>query len=162
MINDEIDPALAKPVKKASWQLLLEELNAKYCVVQEGGRVYVHHFERHEHRGHVRQVSTFMTFAEFRNLLLNRTIKYGRKRVRAGDFWLEHPKRRQYAGLVFEPGGAEVIAGRAQSMEGLALRAKARRLVTDAAAHHGGAGSRQRGTGQLYPELDGLGRAAPG
>jgi hypothetical protein len=88
---------------------VLVELNQKYCVVQDGGRVRVLTFERHVRkkgrRQHVRYVPTFLSFEDFRNL--HRHKRVGRQH--RGHWWLNNPRRRQYAGLTFEPGGAEVI-----------------------------------------------------
>jgi hypothetical protein len=110
-VNPDIEAAIkaAKPFKKSNAEKMLDHLNTKYCVVQDGHKVRVHSFERHEHRGHVRMVSTFLHFAEFTNLYLHIRVKVKDKITTAGSFWLHHANRRQYEGIVFQPGGAEVV-----------------------------------------------------
>ena len=103
----------------------LTHLNAKYCVVQDGSKVRVHSFERHEHRGHVRQVSTFLHFAEFSYLLMHSKLKIKDKLIDLATFWLNHPDRRQYEGIVFQPGGAEAVNGKLNLWRGFGVEAKA-------------------------------------
>lgn len=110
--------------KKKGWQAALDELNAKYCVVQDGSKVRVHSFERHEHRGHVRLVSTFLPFYEFRNLHMHRTVKYEDGFIDIGELWLRHPTRRQYSGIVFQPGGDKVIDGKMNLWRGWGVEPK--------------------------------------
>jgi hypothetical protein len=122
-VNPDIDAAIknAKPFKKSNARAMLESLNAKYCVVQDGSKVRVHSFERHEHRGHVRLVSTFLHFAEFTNLLMNIPVKVKDKVTGAGSFWLHHLDRRQYVGIVFQPGSAGVIDGKLNLWRGFGV-----------------------------------------
>ena len=109
---------------KKPWQTVLNELNARYCVVQDGTRVRVHSFERDEHRRHVRQVSTFLHFAEFANLWMHRTVMHNGKTIDIGRFWLRHPERRQYSGIVFLPGGPEVIDSKMNLWRGWGVEPK--------------------------------------
>jgi hypothetical protein len=99
-------------------QRLLVEMNNKYCVVQDGGKVDVLMFERvAQNLGnfqHVRFVPMFLSFANFRNKYLNRTLSITGKdsetrAVALGNWWLKHPERRQYDGLTFQPSGDAVI-----------------------------------------------------
>jgi hypothetical protein len=94
-------------------------MNAKYCVVQDGGKVDVLMFERQAQRlgnyDHVRHVPAFLSFQAFRNKYLNRSVFIPEKdgKISAaplGSWWLKHPQRRQYEGLIFQPGGSGVIA----------------------------------------------------
>jgi hypothetical protein len=65
---------------------------------------------------------TYMRFDDFRQFYLNRkTVKAdglpyatdGRGRpLSIGQWWLEHPLRKQYRGVIFQPGGGPVIEGR--------------------------------------------------
>ncbi|MBA4033805.1 MAG: hypothetical protein C0480_04250 [Bradyrhizobium sp.] len=125
--DEKIDAAIekAKPApKKSRQQQVIDELNEKYCVVQDGSRVRVHSFERHEQAGHKRLISTFLSFAEFRNLLMNRTIKHDEGFIEFGELWLRSPKRRQYSGITFQPAGAAVINGRMNLWQGWGVTPK--------------------------------------
>ncbi len=90
----------------------LDRLNARYCVVRDAGRTRVLHFEDERQKGHRRQVAAFLSFEDFRNFYMNRSVQVGREKVSLGRWWLEHPDRRQYRGLVFEPGAERELDGR--------------------------------------------------
>lgn len=128
--DEEIDAAIQEAVeegaagrKKKRWSevAILEEFNAKYCVVKDGSRVRVHYFERHEQAGHFRMISQFLHFAEFRNLYINRPMKIKGKVTTAGDFWLRHPKRRQYDGIIFKPNAENVVSGKLNLWRGFGV-----------------------------------------
>jgi hypothetical protein len=100
---------------------LLAEFNKDYCVVRDGGKTRVLSFERHEQRisarlTHTRLVPITTSFEDFRNFHLNQrmAIQVGDRTIRtsAGKWWLEHPNRRTYPGLVFDPTGSELVDGR--------------------------------------------------
>src|SRR5262249_31337674 len=97
-------PPRSKPDEAA----LLAELNKDNCVVLDGGKVMVLRFEKTEHEAggerYVYFVPTFLTFRACRDLYLNRRILVGQKSVDLGSWWLTHPQRRQYRGLIFRPG----------------------------------------------------------
>jgi hypothetical protein len=122
---------IAKTEKdEAQW---LAELNAKYCVIQDGGKVDVLMFERQAQRlgnyEHVRYVAAFLSFQSFRNKYLNRSVVVtdgngAAKPATVGSWWLKHPQRRQYDGLIFQPGGGDVIAGRLNLWKGWGVTAK--------------------------------------
>ncbi|UDL95816.1 toprim domain-containing protein [Lichenihabitans sp. PAMC28606] len=90
----------------------LAELNCKFCVVLDGGKAQVLHFEQARQKDHAREVASFLSFENFRNFYLNRTIRVGDKNVSLGHWWLRHPERRQYRGLTFQPAGSTEIDGR--------------------------------------------------
>ena len=83
-------------------------LNSKHAVVPEGGKTIV---ITDEHDPVLdRYVLTRSTFADFRNRYLNEYVDTGRTtragepiRVALGHFWLRHPDRREYAGIVMSP-----------------------------------------------------------
>jgi hypothetical protein len=92
----------------------LDELNQKYCVVMEGGKVRVLTFSQQ----HGREMVNYLTFSDFRNLYMNKLIKVGVDEngnpimMPLGKYWLQHPQRRQYDGVTFDPGklaGAGVL-----------------------------------------------------
>jgi hypothetical protein len=91
-------------------------LNEKFCVVLDGGKTRVLFFEEHAQligrRSHIRRVPTFLSFEDFRNFFCNRTVAEGKIITSLGKWWLQHPARRQYDGIIFQPDGGEVIANR--------------------------------------------------
>jgi hypothetical protein len=94
----------------------LTELNVNNCVVLDGGKTMVLRFEKVEHIAggecYVHRVPTFLRFGDFRNFYLNRRIQVGNRSVDIGSWWLEHPQRQQYAGVIFRPAGAPIINNR--------------------------------------------------
>ena len=114
----------------------LAQMNTKYAVVQDGGRVDVLTFERHvqmiEKYQHVRHVPTFLSFESLRNKYCNQAVFVAEKKkggtevkpVPLGNWWLKHPGRRQYDGLVFQPGGAEVIDNQLNLWKGWGVEPK--------------------------------------
>jgi len=91
-------------------------MNAKNTVVLDGARTRVLRFEEVEHDAggehYVYHVPTFLRFDDFRNLYLNRHVVVGKRSVDLGSWWLEHPQRQQYPGIVFKPGGQHIINGK--------------------------------------------------
>jgi hypothetical protein len=87
----------------------LAGMNEKYCVVLDGGRTRVLTFEQYSRRvgrhQYVRFIPTFLGFADFRNLYMNKFVTVGNKVHPLGHWWLTHPNRRQYEGITFQPGG---------------------------------------------------------
>jgi Family of unknown function (DUF5906)/RepB DNA-primase from phage plasmid len=100
---------------------LLAKMNEENCIVLEAGKTLVLRFEEFEGR----RVPIFLTFHDLRNLYLNQTVLVGKARKPWGDWWLKHPKRRQYAGVTFNPGGNEVIDGRVNLWRGWGIEPKA-------------------------------------
>ena len=113
-LEQEIGRAYGKGNGPRDNDAMLEEMNQKYFVAPEGGKTFVVSFECE--RG--RLMPVFMKFPDFANLHLNRsawgTANNGRLFIiSAGKWWLQHPDRKQYAGLTFAPGNsAEVIDGK--------------------------------------------------
>lgn len=83
----------------------ISALNASYAVVMWGAKTYVmwEHLD-----GDGTPCRTFMAFNDFRNKISNRYfVTYGAngkpKQIPLAKYWLEHPQRRQYDGVVFSP-----------------------------------------------------------
>ena len=127
-IAKKYDGRIRAEVKRAYEKLvhdnadLLAKMNEENCVVLEAGKTLVLRFENFED---IRRVPIFLTFHDLRNLYLNQTIRVGKARKPLGDWWLKHPKRRQYAGVTFNPGGNEVIDGRVNLWRGWGIEPKA-------------------------------------
>jgi hypothetical protein len=93
---------------------ILHKLNARYFVISETGQVWVGEW-RCDPTFDNRIVLDRITFADFRKLYLNRSIKAASKnskgqfvitRQNLAEWWLRHPARRQYlGGVVFDPSG---------------------------------------------------------
>ncbi len=86
----------------------LEDLNKEYFVSWTGGkcRVFTEHYDEALRRSHLQRIS----FTDFQQYFQNRRVKSGEdskgnpKFEPLGDWWLAHPKRRQYRRVVFSPG----------------------------------------------------------
>jgi Family of unknown function (DUF5906) len=97
----------------------LDAMNARYFVVQEGGKTFVGTFESEPGR----QTLVLMGFADFKNKYMNKKVEVGDKAVPLGTWWLQQSKRRQYAGLTFHPGNnARVINGKLNLWRGWAYQ----------------------------------------
>ena len=89
---------LAKHIKKARKLAVdpeIEKLNENYALVLVGDKAAV------------MRTSTeglkLLTVAAFKQWLANRFITYQDKRMPLAEYWLHHPQRRQYEGIVFAP-----------------------------------------------------------
>ncbi len=87
---------------------LVAELNERHAVVREMGKTVV----LNEEWDHVlgRRILTRSSFASFKNFYSNRQVPVvlGRGKHQTtplGKYWLEHPARRQYRGIGFDPSG---------------------------------------------------------
>lgn len=94
----------------------LRELNERHFVLlNDGGKCRVAEWVPSDGDG--REVLTYQSFDDFRNRYLNQQVQVGTTpqglplMKPVGKFWLEHPMRQQYDGLVFRPGREQVING---------------------------------------------------
>lgn len=98
------DSTLRQPPKAEGKEAVLDEMNAQHCVVMENGkfRVFTEEFDpvlgRHFYQRSSKE--------DFQNLYCNSFVEQinDRPTTRA-QFWLKHPKRRQYKGVIFDPSG---------------------------------------------------------
>jgi len=106
----------------------LAQMNAKNSVVLDGARTRVLRFEEVEHDAggehYVYHVPTFLRFEDFKNLYLSHHTMVGNRSVDLGSWWLEHPQRLQYPGIVFKPGGQHVINGKLNLWRGWGVTPK--------------------------------------
>ncbi|WP_258078725.1 bifunctional DNA primase/polymerase [Xanthomonas arboricola] len=96
------DAALREPPKSVGKAAVLEEMNARHCVVMENGkfRVFTEMFDPVLRR-HFYQRSTK---EDFQNLYCNSFVEQVNDRpTTRAQFWLKHPQRRQYDGVTFDP-----------------------------------------------------------
>jgi hypothetical protein len=114
--KEQPEKAKQEQAAKTEAEQLLAELNRDNQVVLDGARTRVLRFEEVEHDAggehYVYRVPTFLRFEDFRNLHLNRHIMVGNRSVDVGSWWLEHPQRLQYPGIIFKPNGEHIINGK--------------------------------------------------
>lgn len=94
---------------------LLAELNELHFVVEnDGGKCRVAEWVPGEDG---REQLSFQSFDDFRNRCMNRFAQIGVDKQGMpvmkpiGAWWLAHPRRRQFRGLVFRPGGPATVGG---------------------------------------------------
>jgi hypothetical protein len=109
MIWDKFEP---NPTVVATARQTFDYLNNRYFVLNEAGKVSVGEFRLDGTFKTRREVLDRISFADFRNFYLNRYIKTGAVDKDGNDqsenlaqWWLRHPQRRQYDGVVFDPSG---------------------------------------------------------
>ena len=95
-----VDRQVEKAVANLKADPDLERLNARHAVVADEGKVLVVNFER-DTRGC--QKLTWSSFSDFRNRYLNQWKLLGNRSVSLAKWWLTHPRRQQYEGVVFAP-----------------------------------------------------------
>jgi Family of unknown function (DUF5906)/Bifunctional DNA primase/polymerase, N-terminal len=105
---------------------LVGDLNNKYCVVLEGGKVRVLTFSQQ----HGREMVNYLTFSDFRNLYMNKSVVVGKDEkenditVPLGAYWLKHPHRRQYDGVIFDPCKPNTTGGKLNLWRGWGIETK--------------------------------------
>lgn len=104
----------------------LAKLNEQHFVIaNDGGRCRVGEWTSTRQDGRL-QLS-FQSFDDFRNRYMHRKTQVGVDDegkpilVPLGKFWLGHERRRQYAGIVFQPGEGDVINGHLNLWRGFAV-----------------------------------------
>ena len=80
----------------------IEDINNRHAVVMLGGKCVILNegldpvFDRPD--------VTFSSVADFKNRYANKMVSFRRKRVSIAKAWLESPDRREFEGIIFEPG----------------------------------------------------------
>lgn len=98
--DKEVDHIADSAAKWARGNTVVEELNKVYAIIQAGDRVRVLQERPDGNFG-------LLAVNEFKVLLGNHmTADEGGRRRPVADVWLASPHRRQYTGIVFEPGKA--------------------------------------------------------
>jgi hypothetical protein len=108
---------------------LLAELNRDNCVVLDGGRALVLRFERVEYSAgdetYAFDAPIFLRPNDFRTFYLNRRVQISKdESMPLGAWWLMHPQRRQYDGLVFKPGAPKVVGEKLNLWRGWGVEPK--------------------------------------
>jgi hypothetical protein len=106
----------------------LVELNRGNCVVLDGGKAWVLRFEQVAHKINDRRYSywvpVYLRIGGFKTLYMNRRINNGERWVELGQWWLKNPARRQYFGVVFEPGREQILDGKLNLWTGWGIEPK--------------------------------------
>jgi len=79
----------------------IARLNREYAFIVTGGRPAVL-YEKKSKDGSVEV--EYWSVDAFKQYFSNQAVTVGRNQVKLGDYWLVHPDRRTYRGLIFEPG----------------------------------------------------------
>lgn len=88
--------------RRSAAELTLAEMNRDHFTVLHGGRYLVGRERRHPTLGHL-EVEWFPDHA-VRSHLDSRTVQMGDGKPKPlGSWWVRHPRRRQYDGVVFDP-----------------------------------------------------------
>ena len=74
-------------------------LNETYALVIVGGKTAILKETPHEPGGY-----TLLSHSAFQHWFANRHVLYNDKRMSLSKYWMSHPDRRHYEGLVFTPG----------------------------------------------------------
>ena len=96
---------------------LIAEMNETYCVVREGGKTRVLSFQR----GEGRAIPVYQSCDDFRNFTMHKKVWVNGRQQGVGQFWLNHPDRRTYDGVVFKPNGEPEVNGCLNLWQGFAI-----------------------------------------
>ncbi|MCZ6497088.1 MAG: DUF6371 domain-containing protein, partial [Alphaproteobacteria bacterium] len=79
----------------------IQQFNQIHAVVLVGNRCVV--LDEYEDPTFGRHEVRFLNPTDFKACYSNRKIRVGGREISIGSYWLSHPKRRQYGGVVFAP-----------------------------------------------------------
>ena len=99
-------------IKVAEDKKDLADLNTDFAVVRVAGKTRVLNLNDSE--------LTYSTFEDFKQITQHIKKQDGDRRVGLGSWWLNHPMRRQYRGVTFEPGYEEEVGGKYNLWQGFA------------------------------------------
>lgn len=80
----------------------IAKLNREYAFIVSGGRPAVLCEKKNSLDGSVEV--EYWSVEAFKQFFSNQMVPSGRNQVKLGEYWLAHPDRRTYRGLIFEPG----------------------------------------------------------
>jgi hypothetical protein len=101
--GDGVDHAklTAAPEAATGKQGVIEELNAKHCVVFEGGKFRI--FTEEQDPVLKRPFFQRSSKEDFENLYCNQLVEMGDKMASKSSVWIRSMDRRQYKGVIFDP-----------------------------------------------------------
>lgn len=77
-------------------------INKDYAFIVTGGRPAILYEKKDSMDGNVEV--EYWSVEAFKQFFANQVATNGRNQMKLGDYWLMHPDRRTYRGLIFEPG----------------------------------------------------------
>ena len=104
----------------------LDEMNAKHAVIRNYQGKCLVLTEQPDPEDPERTKHTYQSFADFKNAYGNRFIEVEGKAVKLGQWWLTHPKRREYETVCFIPG--KETPGHFNLWQGFAYEPKAGKI----------------------------------
>lgn len=95
--------------EKAPTPDLIDQMNERFCVVLNGGKLAVFMEDEDELYSPPRKVFIKLSRQDFIHYHENKLVKIaGRdRRVNSAEFWLKSPRRREYHGIVLDPEGRD-------------------------------------------------------
>jgi hypothetical protein len=107
-------PAIIPPKPSAKYEPAMMAMNEQHAVIESvGGKTVIASWEPSP-KNLNRMMVVYQTKDSFLLRYLNRTVEIagtkGTSFVPLGQWWLVHPDRRQYRGVTFRPGAAEVVS----------------------------------------------------
>jgi hypothetical protein len=97
------DAALRTEPRAVGLDAVLDEMNERHAVVMEGGKFRI--FTEKMDPVLKRPFFQRSTKEDFENLYCNSLIEKNDKLMSRSAFWVRHPRRRQYDGVIFDPAG---------------------------------------------------------
>jgi hypothetical protein len=114
----------ARQIQRAHEKLMspeLVELNDRHAVISAtGGKCRIVRWDT-DPADSSRTIMQLQTVDDFANAYANRTISDGKQETPLARWWLRHPKRRQYNGIVYLPGKDEEVGGFLNLWRGFAV-----------------------------------------
>ena len=90
--------------QKSGVKQVVDEFNKCHAHVMVGGRARILHIKTDPDHGW--NIHEFYHQSDFKSHYANRKVPIGKHVKSAGDIWLNHPDRRSYEGVTFNPNGA--------------------------------------------------------
>jgi hypothetical protein len=90
--------------QKSSVRHVVDELNKCHAHVMVGGKARILHIKTDPDHGW--NIHEFYHQSDFKSHYANRKVPIGKHVKSAGEVWLNHPDRRSYEGVTFNPNGA--------------------------------------------------------
>ncbi len=118
--NSAIAQALKyeQPIDREMW---FELLNDQYAVIQAGGKVTVMREIMDETFDKPRpNIILFKSKSDFFTLYSNKRIQHGKKDISVAQYWIDHPDRRTFEGIIFEP--EKQISGKYNLWKGFGVK----------------------------------------
>src|SRR5262249_23933711 len=122
-------PPEPEPPPPLSGPDLLDKLNAKHAVIIDGGRTLVLRFDRIEYTADnmrdAYDAQIYLRPNDYKTFYVNRRVRISEdETMPLGHWWFAHSMRRQYAGLVYEPGAPAIVGDKLNLWRGWGVEPK--------------------------------------